>query len=401
VEHDAERIEPASKLSDTPPVSHAPISTAARATFSPADTILKRLTELTEERHVSPMIFKAAARQDNLTCFRLIQEGVDCDVPGPSGRSLAHVAAMTGNEKLLRTLTPSSKRIWSNCSQGKMPLDYAALNNHLEVVRYLVEHSSFSLFANDQKLAILERSTEFAQSRGHISVVNYLLKARQDIQRIQNKQFFRDAVSTNDINRVKKLLEEGISESSALLVACEREFTPLVSILLSSTLNGFSYDITSAIDFASTTGKQDLLVLLLCGFDDVSDRKYSAEKAYRYSLRAGQVQICNFLVLSGEVDVHNAFSAAADYAKPDVLRWIIEREGKDKFHGAPINRAFHAVVSSHSSLPTVQFLIEKPMSIRSTPFGALLYNVQQLTTILISFAIWSPKEALMSTLLGS
>lgn len=358
VEHDAERIGPASKVSDTPPVSHAPSSTAATATFSPADIILKRLTELTEERHVSPMIFKAAARQDYLTCFRLIQEGVDCDIPGPSGRSLAHVAAMTGNKQLLRTLTSSSKRIWSNCSQGKMPLDYAAFNNHLEVVRYLVEDSSFSLFTNDQKLAILERSTEFAQFRGHISVVNYLLEARQDIRRTQNKQLFKDAVSENDINRVKKLLREGISESSALWVACKRGFTPLVSILLSSTFNGFSYDITSAINFASTTGQQDLLVLLLCGFDNVSERKSSAEKAYRYSLSAGQVKICEFLVLCGEVDVHNAFSVAADYANPDVLRWIIEREGKDKFHGAPINRAFHAVVSSYSSLPPVQFLIE-------------------------------------------
>jgi hypothetical protein len=209
VERDAEKIRPASDVSDTPPASKAPSSTAAIATFSPKDIILKRLAELSEERHVSPMIFEAAARQDYMTCSHLIQEGVDCDIPGPSGRSLAHVAAMTGNKRLLLTLTSSSKRIWSTCNQGKMPLDYAAFNNHLEVVRYLVEESSFSLFANDQKMAILERSTEFAQCRGHIGVTNYLFEECQDIRRRQNKQLFKDAVSKNDIKRVKILLKEG------------------------------------------------------------------------------------------------------------------------------------------------------------------------------------------------
>ncbi|CZR70164.1 uncharacterized protein PAC_20065 [Phialocephala subalpina] len=365
VEHGAERIAPASEISDTPPVSHAPSSTAAIATLSPKDIILKRLNELTEERHVSPMIFRAAARQDYLTCSRLIQEGVDCDIPGPCGRSLAHVAAMTGNMRLLRTLTSSSKRIWSNCSQGKMPLDYAAFNNHLEIVRYLVNESNFSLFANDQKLATLKRATEFSQCRGHISVANYLLETRQDIRCTQNRQLFKDAVSKNDINRVKKLLKEGISESSALGVACKSGFTPLVSILLSSTFNGFSYNIAIAIKFASTTGQQDLLVLLLCGIDNVSERKFAAEQAYLHSLGAGQVKICKFLVLCGEVDVKCAFKVAADCANPDLLRWIIEKEGKEKFHGARINRAFHAAVSSCSSLPLVQFLVENGADVNS------------------------------------
>lgn len=311
------------------------------------------------------MIFEAAARQDYPTCSLLISEGVDCDIPGPSGRSLAHVAAMTGNKRLLRTLASSSTRIWSTCSQGKIPLDYAAFNNHLEVVKYLVGESRFFNFANDQKLAILERSTEFAQRRGHVGIANYLLKTHQDIRRAENKQLFSDAVSKNDINRIKKLLKEGISESSALWVACENGFTPLVSILLSSTFNGFSYDIATAINFASTSGQQDLLVLLLCGIDKVSERKFEAKRAYLRSLLAGQIKICKFLVLCGEVDVQSAFEVAADYANSDLLRWIIEKEGKDKFHGTLINRAFHAAVSSCSSLPLVQFLVKNGANVNS------------------------------------
>jgi ankyrin repeat protein len=133
---------------------------------------------LTEERHASPIIFEAAARQDYQTCSRLIQESVDRDIAGPRGRSLAHIAAMTGNTQLLGTLASSSKRIWSSCSQDKMPLDYAAFNNHLGVVEYQVQHLSFSLLTYDQKLAILERYTEFAQCRCHIGVVDYLLETR-------------------------------------------------------------------------------------------------------------------------------------------------------------------------------------------------------------------------------
>lgn len=377
VEHDAERTELASEASDTPPVSPTSRSIAAIASFSSKDIILKRLTELTEERHVSPMIFEAAAHQDYLTCSRLIQEGVDCDIPGPCGRSLGHVAAITGNMRLLRTLASSSRRIWSKCNQSKMPLDYAAFNNHLEVVKYLVKDSSFSLFADDQKLAILERSTELAQCRGHASVAQYLLQERQNIRHAQNKQLFIDAVSKNNINKVKRLLKEGISESSALWVACENEFTPLVSILLSSTFNGFSYDIGMAIDFASTTAQQDLLVLLLCGIDKVSERRLAAERAYRRSTSAGQVKICEFLVLCGEVNFQYAFEVAANYSNPHLLRWIIEMEGKIKFYGAPINRAFHTAVLSGSSRPLVQFLVENGANVNSehTIWGTALQHV--------------------------
>lgn len=363
MERNAERIGPASEVSDTPPVSPAPSLTASIFTFSPKDIIPKRLTKLTEEQHVSPMIFEAAARQDYLTCSRLIQEGVDCDIPGPSGISLAHVAAMTGNERLLRTLTSSSKRIWSNCSQGKIPLDHAAFNSHLEVVGDLATSSSFSLFADDQKLAILERSTKFAQCQGHTRVADYLLGKRQDIRRTQNYQLFKDAMSKHDTNSVKRLLKEGISEKSALWVACKSGFAPLVSVLLSSS---FSYDIAEAIDFASTTGQQDLLVLLLCAIDKASERKLEAKQAYLHSLSAGQVKICEFLILCGEVDVQYASKVAANCANSYLLRWIVEKNGKDKFHGAPINRAFHAaVLSSGSSLPLVQFLVENGANVNS------------------------------------
>lgn len=364
VERDAERNGLASEVSDTPPVSRAPRSKAAVVAFSKG-VFLKRFNALNEERHISPIIFEAAARQDYPTCSRLIQEGIDCDIPGPSGRSLAHVAAMTGNQRLLCTLTSSPKRIWSKCSQGKMPLDYAAFNNHLEVVDYLVEESSFSLFTNDQKIEILERATELAQCRGHISVANYLLKSHQDIQRAQNELLFVDAVSTNDINRVKTLLNEGISESSALWVACKNGFAPLVSILLSSTFDGFSYNIAQAINFASTAARQDILLLLLCNIDGVSERKLAAERAYMCSLGAGQVKLCEFLVLSAEVDVQYAFKVAARFANLHLLQWIIEKEGRGKFHGAPINRAFHSAVSSGPSLPLVQFLVENGADVNS------------------------------------
>jgi ankyrin repeat protein len=332
------------------------------------------------------MIFEAAARQDYMTCSSLIREGVDCDIPGPSGRSLAHVAAMTGDMRLLqllRTMTPPSKRIWSTCSQGKIPLDYAAFNNHLHAVRYLVEELSFSLVENDQKLAILERSKEFAQPLSHVGVFNCLAMTHQDILETQNEQLFRDAVSRNDIKRVKGLLKVGISERFALWDACKRGFTPLVSILLSSTFEGFSYDITMAINFASTTGQPDLLVLLLCGIDDISERKVAAKGAYLHSLGACQVKICELLVLWGEVDVQYAFKLAADYKNSHLLRWIIEKEGKDRFHGAPINRALHAAVfkdkfysahirvafdeedASSSLLPLVQLLVDNGADVNS------------------------------------
>jgi ankyrin repeat protein len=356
VERDAERSAPISEVGDELPASNHPGPKAAA--FCRKDIILKRLAELGEERHISPIIFKAAALHDYMTCARLIQEGVDCDIPGPGGRSLAHIAAMTGNERLLRILTPSSKRIWSTCSQGKVPLDYAAFNNHLELVEHLVvEESSLSLFTSDRKLAILERSREFAHSRGHTGVADYLLERCQGIRRTQNERLFTDAVSKNDIKRVKELLKEGISEGSAISTACSRGFIPMVSVLLSSTVDGFSYDLLWAINQAATDGQRDL-VLLLSGIDDASERKFAAKEAYRCCLEDDRLEICEFLVLCGEVDDYDAFEVASDHSHPHLLRWIIELKGKSTFRGEQINRAFHAAISSCSDLPLVRFLVE-------------------------------------------
>ncbi len=156
-------------------------------------------------------------------------------------------------------------------------------------------------------------------------------------------------MSKKNISRVKRLLREDVSESSALLVACQSGFIPLVSILLSSTFNGCSYEIVMAVKSASTIGQQDLLVLLFCAIDKVSERQVVAKQAYLYSLSADQIRVCKVLVLCGEVDVQYAFEKAADYAHPELLRWIIEKKGKDKFHGGPINHALYYIL--HYRLP--------------------------------------------------
>lgn len=365
VKRDAKEVPPASEVRGTLSVFNTQSTKAAIPALSRGDIILKRLDKLMDERHISPIIFKAAARRDYETYSRLLEEGVDCDIPGPSGRRLAHVAAINGDMRLLSALIKASRKIWSTCSQGKRPLDYAVLKNHLDVVRLLVEKKGLPHLAGDQNLVILERSTELAQGRGHSGVANYLLETSQNIRRTENERLFKDAVAKNDTERVKQFLKEGISEPSALWDACEIGSVPLVSILLSSTLDGFSYDTTIAINFVSTKGQKDLLLLLLRAIDDVSKRKSSAARAYRLSLGAGQVEICESLVLCGEVDVQYAFEVAGDYGNLHLLRWIIGREGKGKFHGDPMNRAFHATVSTCFSLPLVQFLVENGADVNS------------------------------------
>ncbi|RDW56953.1 hypothetical protein BP5796_13020 [Coleophoma crateriformis] len=365
VECDAEKNESVSNNSQLSLVSNTPSLTAANVIVSREGIILNRLAELSKERNVSPMVFDAAARQDYMTCSRLIQEGVDRDIPGPCGRNLVHVAAMNGDRRLLSMLTSSSQRIWSTCDRGKLPLDYAALNNHRDIVEYLVEEPSFSIFADNRKLAILERSTEFAQCRGNIGVANYLSDKLQAIQRTQKERLFKSAVSQNNIKLVKKLLKEGISERSAIQDACESRFIPLVSVLLSSTFDGFSYDITAAIEFAAAAGQQDLLVLLLCAIDDVPERSFEAKRAYLSSLGANQVKICEFLVLCEEVDIHYAFKKAAIRKNLHLLQWMVQKEGKEKFHGAALDHTFQAMVSSRHSLPVVQFLVENGADVNS------------------------------------
>lgn len=282
-EHDTEQSRPSSQASNS---SLAPSSTATSVTLLNEDIILQRLSQLAEERFVSPLVFEAAM-QDYPTCFRLLREGVDCDMIDPNGKSLAHVAAATVNIPLIHALA-SSKRIWCSCNEGKIPWDYAAANNHLEFIRYLTESESFRGFTDDRKIAILEQAMEFSQLRNHDRVTNYLSTKRKTVQKTQNLRLLQKAVFDNDIKTVQKLVKNSIS-------------------------------VFAAIDIVSARGQQDLLMILLRGIESDSDRIEGARSAYLRSLGAGKQEICKLLILLGEVELEFGFIEATKY-KNSTLR---------------------------------------------------------------------------------
>jgi ankyrin repeat protein len=361
-EHDTEESKSTSLSNDVSRSSPAPSSTTT-VSFSAEDIVLWRLNKLTEEQRVSPMIFEAAL-QDYPTCSRLLLEGVDCDILDPDGKSLAHIAAMTGNMPLLYTLTGSSNRIWSASSDGKLPLDDAASNNHLEVVKYMIGKEDFENFAFDWTISILERALGYSSQGGHFGVVGYLVKTCYAIMAAQNLQLFQDAVCRNDIETVERLLKEGINDESAVYLACIHRFLPLVSLLLSSTSTAFSYHISPAIEFESTEHKPYLLALLLRSMTKGQQRSWKAKEAYGLSLGASKLAISRFLVSSGEIDIEYAFMTAVKYTKWSLLRWIIQKERKKRFHGTMIDEAFYAAVSS-GSLPMTKLFVENRANVDS------------------------------------
>lgn len=108
-------------------------------------------------------------KEDLFELNQLILAGEDVDIPNPKGSTLIHLAAMVGNEQMIRKLILLGAD-YNSVGGGKSPLYIAAGEGHLEAVRYLIiAGANINDRQNNGKTAV-----DIAQEKGHKKVVSLL-----------------------------------------------------------------------------------------------------------------------------------------------------------------------------------------------------------------------------------
>ena len=351
--------------SNNSPKQETPSVGPPRYVFSRNQIISKRLLDLSEDKAASPLIFAAATRGDCATVSQLLANGIDCDIPGPRGRYLVHIAAISGSVKLLTELFQSQKK-WSPCSQQKTALDYASFHGHKDAVSYLIESSGLADLLEAAQLSTLERATGLARSRGHADVAKILLDKSSEIQFNRNRRQFHSAVLANDLTTVEILHSTDVNYENALRDACKKGHMPIIRFLILSMHRGFFYDTSYALEFASREKTPELLALLLSGIQHSPERVIAARNAFDYSVGAGIVKMWRYLVATQEISDKDALHIAALHGNLSVCRWLVQEKGEDAFHGNPINLAFHTVILEQpKSWSLLEFLIENGADVNS------------------------------------
>ncbi|KAK2146160.1 hypothetical protein LSH36_628g03062 [Paralvinella palmiformis] len=104
----------------------------------------------------------------------LLDRGAEINING-DGRTPLHIAAVRGNEQIVRSLVEHSARLDTRDNFHFTPISLACLRGHLAIVRYLMD-------ARPPGVAYdLPECLRKASESGHVSVVRYLLEQGADV----------------------------------------------------------------------------------------------------------------------------------------------------------------------------------------------------------------------------
>lgn len=289
---DSEHSRSSSQASDRSSCRSTSSSTATTVSLPDGESD-QDLMKTVENPTSFPMSLEAAL-QGNLNRPQL-QDRVVTEVRQQDQENVVHISARTEGIPLLQGLTSSGSTCSVN-SQTISPLEYAALNNHLESVQYLVATETFRCLPAERKIEMLGRAHEFAEHEGHNRLANYLSTKCKAVQRTQYLRLLQTAVLNNDTDLVEKLAPDNINKVVTL-------------------------------NMASARGQGELVMSLLNGMETESARKEGARNAYLSSLDSGSVEVGQRLVLHGEVDIDFAVVTAAQHKHRELFQWLMEVDG--------------------------------------------------------------------------
>jgi hypothetical protein len=329
------------------------------------DVILARNSKLKGRAHLWSLLSSAINDGNTSTVLRLLAiECVSCDILGPDGKGLAHVAAMCGNAELIDRLI-DSPTIWTACQDGKTPFDYAASNGHLPLVKKLMDRAEIARQTKKTRLLKIVHAVGLARDGGHTEVVDFLCEAEKNIQsELKAKKelkAFRSAVVQNDIAYVERFFAEEHQEISssdlddALSDAVKNKHRKMIPVLLASKKRGFSYDTKKAVLVAVQSKDQSTLRNILRSIESRTIRQDTAYKALVRCLEDQNQELADFLVHSKAVEPNLGLGAAATYQNLAILEWLLANRVKNDLGNEDVSHALGLACTTSVGVSLVKF----------------------------------------------
>jgi len=197
-------------------------------------------------------------------------------------------AARDGNLKQVIGQIEKGEIVFCADASGTMPLHYAAMEGHFDVVKYLVEHGAE---ADSPEDAYGSTPLDYARKYNHAGIVSYLLeKGAHDGKSGGPRQNLpiHTAAKEGDLSEVKRQLDNGADIESKgergctpLRFAVENNHVGIVEYLLSRGANtearcGYEYK-TPLLEAAANKESLKSLMLLVKFGADIDAKNYRGE----------------------------------------------------------------------------------------------------------------------------
>ena len=264
-----------------------------------------------EIKHKQHVLIEACKHGDATLIELLLASGVDVSVSGTKPERYDHIPY-----------------------EEATPLHAACANNHLSIVRLLLDHGADIEKTNNSSATPLIA----AVSANNLSVIRSLLDAGADVNHAVDVTPLSEAAEKCELKIVQELLSAGAiiggpsTKENALTRAC-RGRQHIVTELLLANLRGNEYEAEirgEALSAAVECGDYDIVRLLL---------EHGVSPSFemlRRACAAGVLEVVKMLVDTG-IDVNEddgddepLLHVAACHSRPDIVRFLISRGANTK-----------------------------------------------------------------------
>ncbi|MGE0010489.1 MAG: ankyrin repeat domain-containing protein [Candidatus Babeliales bacterium] len=282
--------------------------------------------------HTKKHVWFNAILENNLPEVEmLIEQGIDVNTQNSDGQTALHLAAQQAHDELVYVLIISKMNVHIKDNRGNNALHVAALNGHQVIMQSLIDYGVDAELVKHMDIAL---DLLALNNNGKTARMLALEHGHTEIAQILQQEEWGTAIAKNDIEQVKMLLQEVISEDMkdfGLRVAVRWKHIEIIKLFL---VSGFDTNIKNhfgetAFYEVITSGNTTLIELFLNHGADVHVKTTQGETVLHCAVRCGHKEIAELLIEHG-VDMHiptrreeTLLHIACKYGHIGIVEWLL------------------------------------------------------------------------------